>query len=170
MRHGGLLGFTGVPQGPLKRLQGGPQGPPRGTSAAAFCWHMCMCVAGWLSISSKQEELLLYGLGFRVCCLGCMYSSQGWDAVQEAIMMRHVQLCIDEGKLRLARDGWVEALLSLSVSIIYSVYLLLFCLSLPLIYIVCIFYSYVSLYLRIHRGFVYYRVLSPSSIDCLLSP
>ncbi|KAL8269910.1 hypothetical protein Esti_006167 [Eimeria stiedai] len=32
-------------------------------------------------------------------------SSQGWDAVQEAIMLRHVQLCVDEGKLRLARDG-----------------------------------------------------------------
>ena len=34
-----------------------------------------------------------------------MCRSQGWDAVQEAIMMRHVQLCVDEGKLRLAKDG-----------------------------------------------------------------
>lgn len=34
-----------------------------------------------------------------------MLRSQGWDAVQEAIMMKHVQLCIEEGKLRLARDG-----------------------------------------------------------------
>lgn len=33
------------------------------------------------------------------------FRSQGWDAVQEAIMLRHVQLCVDEGKLRLARDG-----------------------------------------------------------------
>ncbi|CDJ61348.1 Eukaryotic translation initiation factor 3 subunit A, related [Eimeria maxima] len=33
------------------------------------------------------------------------FRSQGWDAVQEAIMLRHVQLCVDEGKLRLAKDG-----------------------------------------------------------------
>ncbi|OEH79685.1 eukaryotic translation initiation factor 3 subunit 10 [Cyclospora cayetanensis] len=37
------------------------------------------------------------------------FRSQGWDAVQEAIMLRHVQLCVDEGKLRLARDGDLAA-------------------------------------------------------------
>lgn len=41
----------------------------------------------------------------RIYCLECLSRSQGWDAVQEAIMLRHVQLCVDEGKLRLARDG-----------------------------------------------------------------
>ncbi|EPR61713.1 putative eukaryotic initiation factor-3 subunit 10, partial [Toxoplasma gondii GT1] len=54
-----------------------------------------------LSVGQQDAALkILHGaIGHR------RFRSQGWDSVQETIMIRHVQLCVDENKLRLARDG-----------------------------------------------------------------